>query len=222
MDEYHVGSKSGNSGEPGMPVPLQSQQIPLPVGKDTTDTPAAEALSAARFESEAMPHLNDIYRTAARILGDSSRAEDVAQEFYLQAWKSFARFETGTNCRAWLFKILFHCVNHHRRKWFRFPPVTQREEYLLENLAYSPPVGEHLTDAELLGALDRIPGEFREVLLLVDVEEFTYKEAAEILAIPIGTVMSRLSRGRRLLRERLADVARSYEIGTASQGEQGA
>lgn len=151
MDEYHVGSKSGNSGEPGMPVPLQSQQIPLPVGKDTTDTPAAEALSAARFESEAMPHLNDIYRTAARILGDSSRAEDVAQEFYLQAWKSFARFETGINCRAWLFKILFHCVNHHRRKWFRFPPVTQREEYLLENLAYSPPVAEHLTDAELLG-----------------------------------------------------------------------
>lgn len=222
MDEYHVGSKSGNSGETGMPVPLHSQQIPLPVGEGTADTPAAEALSAARFESEAMPHLNDIYRTAARILGDSSRAEDVAQEVYLQAWKSFARFEAGTNCRAWLFKILFHCVNHHRRKWFRFPLVTEREEYLLENLAYSPPVAEHLTDAEILGALDRIPGEFREVLLLVDVEEFAYKEAAEILAIPIGTVMSRLSRGRRLLREKLADVARSYGIGTASQGEQGA
>ena len=68
-----------------------------------------------------MPHLNDIFRTATRILGDRARAEDVAQEVYLQAWKSFHRFEPGTNCRAWLFKILFHCVNHHRRKWFRFP-----------------------------------------------------------------------------------------------------
>src|SRR5579884_2310098 len=70
-----------------------------------------------RFESEAMPHLNDIFRTASRLLGDKARAEDVAQEVYLQAWKSFDRFEPGTNCRAWLFKILFHCVNHHRRKW---------------------------------------------------------------------------------------------------------
>src|SRR5215471_17506254 len=70
--------------------------------------------AADRFEVEALPHLNDIFRTATRILGDKARAEDVAQEVYLQAWKSFHRFEPGTNCRAWLFKILFHCVNHHR------------------------------------------------------------------------------------------------------------
>src|SRR5271165_5924590 len=88
------------------------------MASDGTSVGAASSLdrmTAERFEAEAMPHLNDIFRTAARILGDSARAEDVTQEVYLQAWKSFHRFEAGTNCRAWLFKILFHCVNHHRR-----------------------------------------------------------------------------------------------------------
>jgi RNA polymerase sigma-70 factor (ECF subfamily) len=172
------------------------------------DLPVAE-----RFELEAMPHLNDIFRTASRILADRSRAQDVAQEVYLQAWKSFDRFEPGTNCRAWLYKILFHCVNHHRRKWFRFPLLKDTEEFLEANLPYTPPVPEHLTDEEVLAALDRIPADFRAVVLLVDVEEFAYKEAAEILSVPIGTVMSRLSRGRKLLRVELAGVARSMGIG---------
>jgi RNA polymerase sigma-70 factor (ECF subfamily) len=169
--------------------------------------------SAARFEAEAMPHLNDIFRTASRILGDRARAEDVAQEVFLQAWKSFHRFEPGTNCRAWLFKILFHCANHHRRKWFRFPLLKETEEFLESNLTYSEPIPEHLKDEEILRALDKIPADFRAVILMVDVEEFPYKDAAEILSIPIGTVMSRLSRGRKLLREQLEDVARSYGIG---------
>lgn len=187
------------------------------LGKDPeTDARMATAGLAPeqRFEIEAMPHLRDIFQTATRILGDRNRAEDVAQEVFLQAWKSFHRFETGTNCRAWLFKILFHCVNHHRRKWFRFPLLKETEEFIEANLTYVPPVPEHLTDEEILSALDRIPGDFRAVVLLVDVEEFAYKDAAEILAIPIGTVMSRLSRGRRLLREQLATVAQSYGIGT--------
>ena len=102
--------------------------------------------AADRFETEAMPHLNDIFRTATRILGDRARAEDVAQEVYLQAWKSFHRFEPGTNCRAWLFKILFHCVNHHRRKWFRFPLLKETEEFIEANLTYAEPIPEHLTD----------------------------------------------------------------------------
>lgn len=172
----------------------------------------------ARFQAEAMPHLNDIFRTASRILGDRARAEDVAQEVFLQAWKSYDRFETGTNCKAWLYKILFHCVNHHRRKWFRFPLLKETEEFLETNLAYTPPVAEHLTDAEILAALDRLPVDYRAVVLIVDVEEFAYKEASEILAIPIGTVMSRLSRGRKLLREQLAGLAQSYGIGVAQQG----
>jgi len=176
---------------------------------------AAESSAAERFEAEAMPHLNDIFRTATRILGDRARAEDVAQEVYLQAWKSFHRFETGTNCRAWLFKILFHCVNHHRRKWFRFPLLKETEEFVEANLTQAEPIPEHLADADILAALDRIPADFRAVVLMVDVEEFAYREAAEILSIPIGTVMSRLNRGRKLLREQLTQVAQSYGIGTS-------
>ena len=168
---------------------------------------------AERFEVEAMPHVHDIFRTAVRILGETSRAEDVSQEVYLQAWKSFDRFAAGTNCRAWLFKILFHCVNHHRRKWFRFPLLNDTEEFVVANLVSPEPVPEHLTDARILAALDAIPADFRSVVLLVDVEEFTYKEAAEIVSVPIGTVMSRLSRGRKLLRERLAAAAVAYGIG---------
>jgi RNA polymerase sigma-70 factor (ECF subfamily) len=177
----------------------------------------AELPDAERFEAEAMPHLSDIFRTATRLLGDRAKAEDVAQEVYLQAWKSFHRFEAGTNCRAWLFKILFHCVQHQRRKWFRFPLLKETEEFIEATLTYTSPIPEHITDEEILAALDRIPAEYRAVVLLVDVEEFAYKEAAEIAGIPIGTVMSRLSRGRRLLREQLAGVARSYGIGKAAQ-----
>jgi RNA polymerase sigma-70 factor, ECF subfamily len=170
-----------------------------------------------RFEIEAMPHLSDLFRTALRITRERGRAEDVIQEVYLQAWRSFDRFEAGTNCRAWLYKILFHCVSHQRRKWFRFPLLKENEEFLGANLVQPESVAQEITDGEVLGALDRIPPDFRSVVLLVDVEEFAYKEVAEILAIPIGTVMSRLSRGRGLLRNHLAELARTYGIGKGLQ-----
>jgi RNA polymerase sigma-70 factor, ECF subfamily len=195
-----------------------TQDLPAQQGATLQDSSVAGLPASDRFEAEAMPHLNDIFRTANRILGDRQRAEDVAQEVFLQAWKSFERFETGTNCRAWLFKILFHCVNHHRRKWFRFPLLKETEEFIEANLVAETSVPEHLTDQQILNALDRIPSDFRSVVLLVDVEEFSYKEAAGILSTPIGTVMSRLSRGRKLLREELADVAKSYGIGNAAKG----
>ena len=167
---------------------------------------------AERFEAEAMPHLNDLFRMASRVLGDRGRAEDVVQETYLQAWKSFGRFEPGTNCRAWLYKILFHCLFKERRKWFRIRLLSEDETFLESKLVAPEPIPEHVADADILKALDGIPGDYRAAVLLVDVEELAYKEAASILDIPIGTVMSRLSRGRKLLKERLADVAQSYGI----------
>jgi len=160
-----------------------------------------------------MPHLNDLFRTALRMTGERGHAEDVLQEVYLQAWRSFERFEEGTNCRAWLYKILFHCVSHQRRTWSRFPLLKENEEFLQANLVQPAPLAHEITDGEILAALDKLPCEFRSAVLLVDVEEFAYKEVADILAIPIGTVMSRLSRGRGLLRKHLAGLARTYGIG---------
>lgn len=190
----------------------------------TTQPAASPADTSAqtRFDAEAMPHLNDIFRAASRMLGDRSRAEDVTQEVYLQAWKSFSQFETGTNCKAWLYRILFNCLSHHRRKWLRFPLIKDSEEFLTDSIASSPPIPERLTDEEILRALDGLTDDFRAIVMLVDVEEFSYKEAAEILRIPIGTVMSRLNRARRLLREELSEIARSYGIGRTSLKEKGA
>jgi RNA polymerase sigma-70 factor, ECF subfamily len=165
------------------------------------------------FEAAALPHLNDIYRTAARVLGDGARADDVVQDVYLQAWKSFDRFELGTNCRAWLFKILFHTLHHYRRKWLNIRMVKESEELLEQTAAPEPPIPEHITDEEMLAALAAVSRDFRAVVLLIDVEEFSYKEAAGILGVPVGTVMSRLSRGRKVLREHLADAARASGIG---------
>jgi len=177
---------------------------------------------AGEFEAAALPHLNDIYRTATRLLSDSGKAEDVLQEVYLQAWKSFDRFETGTNCRAWLFKILFNTLHHYRRKWFNIRIVKESEELIEQTAAYAPPVPEQITNEEILAPLAGVPEDFKSVVLLVDVEEFSYKETAGILNVPIGTVMSRVSRGRRLLRERLAGVAQSYGIGRVKQEGQSA
>lgn len=171
------------------------------------------------FEKAALPHLNELYRSAARLLGDSTRAEDVVQEVYLQAWKSFDRFEPGTNCRAWLFKILVNTVHHYRRKWFNMRLVKESEEVLEQAVAYAPPIPDEITEQEILRALDRVPADYRAAVLLADVEEFSYKEIAGMLNVPIGTVMSRLSRGRKLLREQLSELARSYGIGKA--GEEG-
>lgn len=175
----------------------------------------------AAFDAEAMPHLNDLFRIALRMTGDRTRAEDAVQETFLQAWKSFARFESGTNCKAWLYRILFHCVHHQRRKWFRFPALKETEEFLEANLTAPEPIPEGLRDEQILGALEKIPPDFKAVILLVDVEEFAYKEASDILGVPIGTVMSRLSRGRKLLREQLTPVAVSYGIVRKSAAESG-
>jgi RNA polymerase sigma-70 factor, ECF subfamily len=172
----------------------------------------SDSINAEDFESVALPHLDDLFRTALRVMGNRSEAEDLVQEAYLQAWKSFHRFEPGTNCRAWLFKILFHVIHHHRRKWYRFKWVSDSEEVLDDLVAYEPPVSERLSDEEVLLAFQKIPQQYREIILLADVHDFSYREIAETLSIPQGTVMSRLNRGRKLLRAELADFAESYGI----------
>jgi RNA polymerase sigma-70 factor (ECF subfamily) len=172
------------------------------------------------FESVALPHLNDLYRAARRITGNPTEAEEVVQETYYQAWKSFHRFEAGTNCRAWLFKILFHVIQHQRRKWWKQSLCANIEEAPEEILTYEPPPPPSLTDEEVLQAFEKIPPHYREVVLLADVEEFSYQEIADTLAIPLGTVMSRLNRGRKLLRAELASVAASYGIRRTEEAAQ--
>jgi RNA polymerase sigma-70 factor (ECF subfamily) len=165
------------------------------------------------FEAAAMPHLTDLYRTASLVLRDLHEAEDLIQETYLEAWKSFHRFELGTNCRAWLFKIMFHRLHHVRRRLVKTSRViTIDTSEGQPELAAQPSVPQEIRDEDMLRALEKVAVEFREVVLLADVEEFSYKEIAETLKIPVGTVMSRLSRGRKLLRQELAEVARSYGI----------
>lgn len=172
---------------------------------------AGQVLS--QFEADAVPHLTDLFRAAVRLLLDQAAASDAVQETYLIAWKAFDRYERGTNCRAWLFAILFNVVRRERRRRVNWPTGAKEDVAEIELVA-SEPVPNNLTDSEILTALDRIPVQFREVLLLVDVEEFSYKQAGEILKVPVGTVMSRLSRARGLLRAQLAHVARSYGLST--------
>jgi RNA polymerase sigma-70 factor (ECF subfamily) len=172
-------------------------------------------IPAPAFEKEALPHMDDLFRAAVRLLLDQTKASDAVQETYLIAWKSFDRYEQGTNCRAWLFQILFNVVRHERRNWFKW--ITAKEADVTEARIAAPlPIPDTLSDNDILSALDKLPVHFREALLLVDVEEFSYKEASEILKIPIGTIMSRLSRARAVLRKELVDVARSYGLSAVS------
>jgi RNA polymerase sigma-70 factor, ECF subfamily len=168
------------------------------------------------FEAETADHINDLYRTAVRMTRDATDADDLVQETYMQAWKSFDKYELGTNCRAWLYKILFNKYDHHRRKQFTQSKYFQEaDELLFEFSTATPSVPEYLTDGEVIAALDKLPVHYRSVVLLADVHEFDYKEVAGILDIPIGTVMSRLNRARTQLKKSLAGVAREYGIKSA-------
>ncbi|MCE2503075.1 MAG: sigma-70 family RNA polymerase sigma factor [Chlorobi bacterium] len=170
------------------------------------------------FESEALPHIDELYRTAVRLLnGNREGASDLVQDAFAQAWKSFDRYEKRTNCRAWLYSILMNKAKHyHRRAATRkvIPLSDHSDENVLDNLEGKIIRPETIRDEEILDALNRLSGEFREVILLADVQEFAYREVAEILEIPIGTVMSRLSRARASLREALLHYAKEYGINT--------
>lgn len=168
------------------------------------------------FEAEAMDHINDLYRTALRLTRDATDADDLVQETYMQAWKSFDNYELGTNCRAWLYKILFNKFDHYRRKKYtQAKYIQEADDLVFANASVNAPLPENLTDTEVIGALNKLPDHYRSVVLLADVHEFDYKEVAEILEIPIGTVMSRLSRARGQLKKSLARVAAEYGIKNA-------
>lgn len=159
------------------------------------------------FEAEAMPHADRLFRLAMWLERDRHEAEDLVQETLVRALQSFHRYQPGTNCRAWLVTILQHLRSNRRRARQRSRIVPDTGDRLTTT-PFVPPIPETLTDEEVLGALERIPERFQEVILLCDVEELSYKEIAAALEIPLGTVMSRLHRGRAMLRTELPPAAR--------------
>ncbi len=168
------------------------------------------------FENEAMQHIDDLYRTARRLTMSQTEADDLVQETYMQAWRSFESYEPGTNCRAWLYKILFNKYDHMRRKKYTQAKYFQEaDDLIIATAKFTPSVPDHLTDRQVLEALAQLPEHYRSVVLLADVHEFDYKEVAEILNIPMGTVMSRLNRARTQLKRSLASIAREYGIKAA-------
>ena len=169
----------------------------------------------ASFESEALPFHADLYRLAKWLLRNQAEAEDLVQETFVEALRSFHRFEQGTNCRAWLIKIMYHLLSKRRRESNRLRVVGDVDEQIAETVA--PAASGDLAGEEVLNALKRLPQHYQEVVILSDVEDLNYKEIADALSIPIGTVMSRLSRGRSLLRSELGNYARSLGIGIGKE-----
>jgi len=174
----------------------------------------------ASFENEALPYHADLYRMAKWLLGNRDPAEDLVQETLLEALRSFHRFEKGTNCRAWLIKIMYHTLSKRRRSESRLRVVNDTEEQIAETVAYESPTPENVTEQEVLDALKRLPQQFQEVVILSDIEDMTYKEIADALSIPTGTVMSRLHRGRRLLRAELVEYANAVGIGRTTEAKE--
>ncbi len=158
----------------------------------------------AAFEGEVLPHADRLFRLAMWFVRNRADAEDVVQDTMIQALKSFHRFQPGTNCRAWLTTILQRTVSNRRRAAGRSIVVDDPDDRIAQATPFVPAVPQELTDEQLLGTMRRLPPVFQEVILLCDVEELSYKEAAAALGIPIGTVMSRLHRGRAQLRTELA------------------
>lgn len=157
----------------------------------------------AAFEAEALPLMPDVFRVAKWLARDTVIAEDLTQETFTQALKSFHRYAPDTNCRAWLITILYRVNGKRKMKLGQLKLVEDTEEQIAETVAFEPPIPQHITDEDILAALKTLPQKYLDVVMLTDVEEFSYKETAELLGTPIGTVMSRLHRGRRLLRQEL-------------------
>jgi RNA polymerase sigma-70 factor, ECF subfamily len=176
-----------------------------------------------RFEDEALPHLDSLYTMAIRLARNPDDANDLLQETVLRAYRFFHQFESGTNCRAWMLTILFNNFRNGYRKSSREQPSATAEEFERkvegESLRVDPAgsnpeamLSGQAMEGEVETALADLPAEFRDAILLVDVEELSYQEVSGVLNIPIGTVKSRVSRGRAILREALTSFAKTRGI----------
>lgn len=185
------------------------------MGQANRASPGADSDARSSFEAEALEYVDSLYRTALRLTRVPSDAEDLVQETYLKAFRAADSFERGTNLRAWLFTILHNTARNRARDRARESAVTVNSE-MVDQAAETPALGTpgRVDDPETLlirstlapelqAAVDELPDAFREAVWLRDVEEFSYAEIARMLDVPIGTVMSRISRGRRLLFGRL-------------------
>jgi RNA polymerase sigma-70 factor (ECF subfamily) len=175
---------------------------------------AGEARDRVRFEEDALEVADQVYRVARRLVSTREEAEDLVQETYARAFRSWRSFQPGTNLRAWLFRILTNLNIDRGRREQRTPilePIEEGDYYLYNRLedAGAPQaeeqIVERLSQDGVVEALAAVPHDFRDVLVLVDIGDFSYKDAAQILDIPVGTVMSRLHRGRRVLKHELAE-----------------
>lgn len=178
-----------------------------------------------RFQEEALPLLDSLYAGALRMTRNPADAEDLLQETMMRAYRAFGRFEAGTNIKAWLFRILTNAyINTYRKKQRQPTNVSQDEveEFDLyqqlkdhdPNLKVTPEtiVLDNLVDSDITDAIDDLPEQFRMAVVLSDVEGFSYAEMAEIMDVPIGTVMSRLHRGRKALQKRLWEIGKDRGI----------